>query len=67
MATGLTVGAGLTVIVNVMGVPTQPLADGVTVIVAITGAVPALVAVNEAILPLPAAARPMDGVVLVQL
>ena len=40
---------------------------GVTVIVAVTGAVPVLIALNEAILPLPLAARPMDGVLFVQL
>ena len=45
--------------VNVFGVPTQPLALGVIVIVDVTGAVPALVAVNVAISPLPFAAKPM--------
>ena len=61
---------GLTVIVNVIGVPTQetPLVYvGVTVMVAVTGAVPALVAVKAAILPAPAAARPIDGVLFTQL
>ena len=39
---------------------TPPLVKvGVTVIVATTGAVPVLVAINEAILPLPEAARPI--------
>jgi hypothetical protein len=35
--------------------------------VAITGALLALIAVNEAILPVPLAANPMDGLLLVQL
>lgn len=67
MATAFTVGVGLTVIVNVIGVPAQLLAVGVTVIVATTGAVVILVAVKLAILPVPDAARPIDGWVLVQL
>jgi hypothetical protein len=48
------------------GVPTQPLAVGVTVIVAITGVVPALVAVNDGILPVPLAASPIVGSLFVQ-
>jgi hypothetical protein len=36
---------GFTVTVNVVGVPTQPFAVGVTVTVAVTGDVPALAAV----------------------
>ena len=55
----------------VVGVPVQvapPLVySGVTVIVATTGAVPVLIAVKEAILPVPVAASPIDGVLLVQL
>ena len=58
---------GFTVIVNVLGVPLQPLATGVTVIVATTGAVPALVAMKLAILPVPLAARPIEGALFVQL
>jgi len=38
----------------------------VAVIVAVTGLVPVFTAVNEAILPLPLAAKPMPGVSLVQ-
>ena len=45
--------------VNVFGVPTQPLAVGVIVIVEVTGAVLVFVAVNVAISPLPFAARPI--------
>ena len=71
MATVFTVGVGLTVIVNVIGVPvhvTPPLVyEGVTVIVAVTGVVPVLVAVKLEILPEPLAARPIDGKLLVQL
>ena len=51
------VGVGLTVIVNVLGVPVQFVAPfvkvGVTVIVAITGVVLELIAVNEGMLPVP--------------
>ena len=61
---------GLTVIVNVMGVPVQvvpPLVyEGVTVIVAITGAPVIFVAVNAAISPVPLAASPIDVAVFVQ-
>ena len=47
---------------------TVPLAyEGVTVMVAITGAVPAFVAVKIAIFPEPLAANPMEGVSFVQL
>lgn len=70
LATALTVGVGFTVIVNVIGAPVQltPLVIvGVTVIVAVTGALVALVPTNEGIFPLPLAARPIDGVLLVQL
>jgi hypothetical protein len=60
----LTVGVGYTVMVKENGVPTHPLAVGVTVIVATTVTLPALVAVNEGIFPVPLAASPMDGVEL---
>lgn len=64
----LTVGVGFTVIVNVIAVPAQPLAVvGVTVIVAVTGAAVLFTAVKLGILPWPLAARPMLGVLLVQL
>ncbi len=58
---------GFTVIVNVLGVPVQPFAVGVTVIVATTGALPVLVAMKLAILPVPLAANPIDGALFVQL
>jgi hypothetical protein len=66
----VTLAEGFTVIVKVIGVPLQLLVlvnIGVTVTVAITGAFPALVAVNEGILPVPEAANPMDVVELLQL
>ena len=62
-----TVGVGLTMIVKVVGVPGQPFATGVTVMVAVTALAPAFVAVNAAILPVPLAAKPMLGVLFVQL
>ena len=39
---------------------------GVTVIVAVTGDVPVLIATNDAMSPLPLAARPIDVVLFVQ-
>jgi hypothetical protein len=54
-----TTAVGLTVILNVMGMPTQldvPFTNvGVTVISAITGTAPVFVAVNGSIFPLPVA------------
>jgi hypothetical protein len=47
---------------------TPPLVKvGVTVIVAITGAVPELTAANAVILPAPLAARPIEGILFTQL
>ena len=70
-ATALTTAVGLTVMVNVLDVPTQltPLLVnvGVTVIVAVTGALVALVAIKDAILPAPVADKPIEGVLLIQL
>ena len=67
-ATGFTTGVGFTVIVNVIAVPTQPLGPtGVTTIVATNGPLVALVVTNGAISPEPLAARPIPGVLLVQL
>jgi hypothetical protein len=71
LLTAFTVGFGLTVIVNVVGVPVQvapPLVyAGVTVIVDVTGTVPVLMALNEAIFPVPLAGRPIVELLLVQL
>lgn len=47
--------------------PGQPLAEGVTVMVAITGALVVFVAVNDGIFPLPLAAKPMEVLLFVQL
>jgi hypothetical protein len=44
--------------------PEHPFAIGITVMVATTGAVPALVAVKDGMFPVPLAARPMEGVEL---
>ncbi len=59
----ITSPVGLTVIVKVFDGPLQLVPPfvkvGVTVIVATTGAVPVFEAVNEAMLPVPEAARPM--------
>lgn len=66
-AIGFTVGAGFTVIVNVVGVPVQPLAVGVTVMVALMGELPVLVAVNAGMVPFPLAARPMAVLLFAQL
>ena len=66
----LSAGVGLTVIVNVCGVPEQlcpPLENvGVTVTVAVIGAVPLLVAVNAGSGPLPLATRPIAVLLFVQ-
>ena len=53
--------------VNVVGVPGQPFAMGVTVMVAVTALAPAFIAVKAAILPEPLAAKPILGVLFVQL
>ena len=69
-AGSLTCATGLTVNVNVSAVPVQltPLfvKVGVTVIVAVTGDVPALTAANAVIFPLPDAGSPMPGVLFTQ-
>jgi hypothetical protein len=61
----------LTVIVKVRGVPLHvkpPLVyTGVIVTVAVTGAVPELIAVNEAISPVPLAPKPIVVLLFVQL
>jgi hypothetical protein len=67
LATGFTTGVGFTVIVKVIVGPGQPLAIGVTVIVATSGALVLLVAMKLGMSPLPAGARPMAGLSFVQL
>jgi hypothetical protein len=53
--------------VNVVDVPVHPLAAGVAMITAVTGALVVLVAVNAAILPVPVAERPIEVALFVQL
>jgi len=60
-----TSGAGFTVMVYVEGIPGHVFAVGVTVIVAVMGVVPGLVAVNEGTFPFPLAPRPMAVLLLV--
>ena len=60
------VGVGFTVTVNDFGVPVQPLAMGVTVTVDDIDEFPALVVINDGILPDPVACKPIDGFELVQ-
>jgi hypothetical protein len=60
------VGRGFTVTVNVLGVPTHPLAVGVTVTTAVTGALPPLAAVKVGMSPVPLVPKP-TFVVLLQL
>src|SRR6266567_2148317 len=55
-----TVGVGCTVIVNVCGVPAHTPKTGVTMMVATRGVVPALIAVNEEMLPEPLEGSPID-------
>jgi hypothetical protein len=50
----------------VAGVPVQPLAEGVMVMVAVIGPELALVAVNDGMFPDPLAARPMAVLLFVQ-
>ena len=71
LLTAFTLAVGLTVMVNVVDGPVQltpPFVKvGVTVIVAVTGAVPLFTAVNAAIFPVPLAARPIVVFEFVQL
>ena len=61
-----TTGVGFTVIVYEDGVPGQPLAVGVTVIVDVTGFAVLFVPVNNGVFPVPLAARPIDATELIQ-
>lgn len=65
--TGAITGVGFTRIVNADVVPWQPLAIGVTEIVAVTGLWPVLAALNGAISPVPDVASPIDPSLLFQL
>lgn len=66
-AIGVIVGIGFTVMVYVSGVPTHEPKDGVTVTVLTTAVVPAFVAVNAGVLPLPEAPSPVAVLSFVQL
>jgi hypothetical protein len=66
-AGSVTVGVGFTVIVKVCGVPVHGPKTGVTVIVDVIGSAVALVAVKDAMFPLPDAASPIAVFELVQL
>lgn len=67
LAIAFTDGVGLTVMVKLTGKPPQPVEVGVTVMVAVIGAVVVLVATKLGILPVPDAPRPMAVLLLVQL
>ena len=60
-------GVGLTVIVKDCGAPGQPAAEGITEIVAVTGALVLLMAVNAGIFPLPLVANPIEVLLFDQL
>ena len=62
-----TLGVGLTVTVKLCAMPLQPLAAGVTIIVAVAGVLVPLVAVNGAMFPVPFAANPIVVLLFVQL
>lgn len=66
-ATWVAVGIGFTLMLKVMSAPTQVLAEGVTVIRAVSGPLVVLVAVKEGMFPSPDAARPMVVLLFVQL
>ena len=67
LAMGLILGVGCTNMVEVLGSPLQPLDMGVTVIVAVTSTFDVLTAVKEAMLPVPEATSPIEGVLFIQL
>jgi hypothetical protein len=60
-------GTLLTVMVKLCGVPVQPFAEGVTVIVATAGVLPLFIPLKAGISPVPEAASPMLVLLLVQL
>lgn len=60
-------GVGLTVIVNVVGVPGHPLAVGVAVMVEMIGDEVAFIPVNGPIFPVPLAPKPLAVLSFVQL
>jgi hypothetical protein len=68
LGTALTVAIGLTVIVNVIGVPVHPFpVEGVTVMVAVVALVKLFTVTNDGIFPVPFAPKPMAVLLFVQL
>jgi hypothetical protein len=68
LATGFTVAIGLTVMVKLIGKPEQPFGDvGVTVMVAVMALVKLFAVTKAGILPIPVAAKPIDGLLFTQL
>ena len=67
LATVFTEGVGLTMTLKVFAAPVQLLADGITVMMAVSGMAVVLVDVKLAILPVPVAARPIADRLLLQL
>ena len=67
LETVFTVGIGFTVISNVFALPGQPAAIGVTVMVAVTGVIPAFTVAKLLISVFPLPVSPIDGVLFVQL
>ena len=67
MAGCTTLGVGFTVIVKLCKGPVQPLINGTTLMVAVTGAVVKLIAVNDGIFPTPFDASPIELLLFVQL
>ena len=59
-------GVGSTVMIKLCAKPLQPFAKGATEIIAITGALVILIAVNDGIAPMPFAAKPIEGSLFVQ-
>lgn len=66
LAGSTTSGVGFTVMVKLCEAPGQPFAEGVTVIVAVTGALVRLIALNAGIFPAPPAAKPIEVLSFVQ-
>lgn len=66
-----TLAVGFIVMVNVIAVPVQLIPAfvnvGVTVMVAVTGVLPVLMAINDGMVLVPPAPKPMDGLLFVQL
>ena len=64
-AENCTVAAGFTVMVNGTGIPLHKALTGVTVIVAVTGELPVLIAMKAGMFPVPLAASPIEVLLFV--